>query len=127
MIPWLPDPTDDPLDEAPFPPTRLALGPGSPAPGLLCAGGSLRPARLRAAYSQGIFPWFSRGQPILWWSTDPRMVLFPGEFRLHRSLRKTLHRFAQDPRCEIRFNSAFDRVITACAASAWNGMPLPKK
>ena len=72
---------------------------------------------LRRAYSGGIFPWFSEGQPILWWSTDPRMVLFTDEFKLHRSLRKTLAKFAADPRCELRIDSAFSQVIRACSAS----------
>jgi leucyl/phenylalanyl-tRNA--protein transferase len=105
----------------PFPDTRQAWGPDAPAPGLLAAGGDLDTDTLCRAYRAGIFPWFSRGQPILWWSTDPRMVLFPGEFRLHRSLRKTLQRFVQNPGCEVRFNSAFDRVIAACAASEREG------
>ena len=113
-LPWL-EPGE------PFPDTRQAWGPDAPAPGLLAAGGTLDTDTLCRAYRAGIFPWFSRGQPILWWSTDPRMVLFPPEFRLHRSLRKTLQRFIQDPRCEVRFNSAFDRVIAACAASAREG------
>jgi leucyl/phenylalanyl-tRNA--protein transferase len=107
-LPWL-EPGD------PFPPARRAWGPGQPAPGLLAAGGALDVDTLRRAYSGGIFPWFSEGQPILWWSTDPRMVLFTDGFRLHRSLRKTLQRFAIDPRCEIRFDSAFAEVIRACS------------
>ena len=59
-------------------------------PGLLAAGGDLNPARLLAAYERGIFPWYSVQQPILWWSPDPRMLLFPDEFNVSRSLRKTL-------------------------------------
>jgi len=86
-------------------------------PGLLAAGGSLDVASLLQAYGSGIFPWFSEGQPILWWSTDPRMALFTDEFNLHRSLRKTIAKFRADPRCEIRFDSAFDQVIQACAGS----------
>lgn len=109
-LPWL-DPGD------PFPPPETAWRADQPAPGLLAAGGSLDVGTLRQAYSCGIFPWFSEGQPILWWSTDPRMVLFTDEFRLHRSLKKTLSHFAVDRRCEIRIDSAFDRVIEACAAS----------
>ncbi len=113
-LPWL-EPGD------PFPDTRQAWGPAAPAPGLLAAGGSLDVDTLCRAYGSGIFPWFSEGQPILWWSTDPRMVLVPAEFRLHRSLRKTLTRFIQDPRCEIRFDSAFDTVIAACAGTEREG------
>jgi leucyl/phenylalanyl-tRNA--protein transferase len=115
MIPWLPAPEDDPSDAAPFPPTASALGPDSPAPGLLCAGGSLRPARLRAAYARGIFPWFGDNEPVLWWSTAPRMVLQTADFRLHRSLRKTLRQFIAKPGCEMRIDSAFESVIAHCA------------
>lgn len=105
------------LDEATlgFPALQTALGANSPAPGLLAAGGDLRVERLHLAYTQGVFPWFSRGQPILWWSPDPRMVLFTSEFALHRSLRKTLQRFIVTPGCELRVDSAFDRVIVRCA------------
>lgn len=113
-LPWL-QPGD------PFPDPSSAWDHLQPAPGLLAAGGALDVDSLRRAYARGIFPWFSEGQPILWWSTDPRMVLFTGEFRLHRSLRKTIARFAADPRCEIRFDFDFPSVIAACAASARPG------
>jgi leucyl/phenylalanyl-tRNA--protein transferase len=109
-LPWL-QAGDD------FPPVEQAWDASSDAPGLLAAGGSLDVDTLRIAYSQGIFPWFSQGQPILWWSPDPRMVLQTTRFRLHRSLRKTLQRFEHDPRCAIRIDSAFARVIEACARS----------
>ena len=109
-LPWL-DPGD------PFPPASQACDTSQPAPGLLAAGGSLDVETLRRAYSGAVFPWFSDGQPILWWSTDPRMVLFTDEFRLHRSLRKTLTRFTHRPDCEIRIDSAFTEVINACAGS----------
>lgn len=113
-LPWL-EPGD------PFPPARRAWGPDDPAPGLLAAGGDLDVDTLKRAYSGGIFPWFSEGQPILWWSTDPRMVLFTSEFRLHRSLRKTLRRFVEDARCEVRFDTAFGDVIRACSGSRREG------
>lgn len=109
-LPWL-NPGD------PFPDPSRAWDERQPAPGLLAAGGALDVDTLRRAYGSGIFPWFSEGQPILWWSTDPRMVLFTDEFRLHRSLRKTVAKFVADPRCEIRFDSSFDAVIAACATS----------
>lgn len=109
-LPWL-NPGD------PFPDPSRAWDARQPAPGLLAAGGALDVPTLQRAYASGIFPWFSEGQPILWWSTDPRMVLYTAEFRLHRSLRKTLAKFIADPRCEIRFDSAFDAVIEACATS----------
>jgi leucyl/phenylalanyl-tRNA--protein transferase len=109
-LPWL-DPGD------PFPDPARAWDARQPAPGLLAAGGALDVDSLHRAYSSGIFPWFSEGQPILWWSTDPRMVLFPAEFRLHRSLRKTIARLAADPAFEIRIDFAFEDVIRACATS----------
>jgi leucyl/phenylalanyl-tRNA--protein transferase len=115
LVAWLHAP-DDPL-----PDTRQALPPGSDAPGLLAAGGELTPKRLTEAYSHGVFPWYSAGQPVLWWSPDPRMVLLVDEFRLSRSLRKTVKRFAADPRCELRIDSAFRRVIGACASAPREG------
>lgn len=101
----------------PFPDVALTWGENDPVPGLLAAGGQLDAEHLRSAYSQGIFPWFSIGQPILWWSPDPRMVLRVQDFRLHRSLRKTLQRFRHSPHCEIRIDSHFDTVIRHCAAT----------
>ena len=103
MIPWL-DPHDD------FPPVEQALRDPN---GLLCAGADLSPQRLLAAYRNGIFPWFSPGEPILWWSPDPRMVLFPDELRIPRSLRRRLQRGD----FEIRLDSAFAAVIDACATT----------
>ena len=118
MIAWLPD---DPADRTPFPPTASALGPHSDAPGLLAAGGRLTRWRLEQAYRHGVFPWYSPGQPVLWWSPDPRMVLPVAEFKLHRSLKKTLRRFLATPGCEIRFDSAFEQVIAACARTPRDG------
>jgi leucyl/phenylalanyl-tRNA--protein transferase len=109
-LPWL-DPGD------PFPDPSQAWDASQPAPGLLAAGGALDLDSLHRAYSSGIFPWFSEGQPILWWSTDPRMVLLPGEFKLHRSLRKLLTRLIVSPSFELRIDSAFDEVIQACSSS----------
>lgn len=105
----------------PFPPLSKAWPPGSPAPGLLAVGGALDVATLQAAYAATIFPWFSAGEPILWWSPDPRMVLEVDDFRLHHSLRKTLHRFMADDGAEIRFDSAFHDVIGACARKPRHG------
>jgi leucyl/phenylalanyl-tRNA--protein transferase len=102
MIPWL-------RGDAPFPPVSKALA--SPN-GLLCAGGDLSPKRIVEAYSRGIFPWFSEGDPILWWSPDPRMVLFPEELRVSRSLRKAVARGTY----EVRVDSAFEEVMRQCAA-----------
>lgn len=113
-LPWL-APGDD------FPPVAEAWGQATEAPGLLAAGGRLDVATLCEAYAHGIFPWFSEGQPILWWSPDPRMVLEVAQFRLHRSLRKTLQKFIATPGCEIRIDTAFDAVIEACAGSPREG------
>lgn len=101
MIPWLgPEPV--------FPPTRLALREPN---GLLAAGGDLSPQRILAAYSQGIFPWFSEGEPILWWSPAPRMVLCPAELKVSRSMDKVL----RNQRYEIRVDTAFREVMSACS------------
>ncbi len=113
-LPWL-EPGD------PFPPVASAWGEHDPAPGLLAAGGVLDVPTLLSAYAKGIFPWFSAGQPVLWWSTDPRMVLRPGAFRLHRSLRKTLKGLLAARRLEIRFNHSFEHVIRACAETPRDG------
>ncbi len=115
MIAWIRHPRQR------LPPTDQALGPESEAPGLLAAGGELTPQRLEEAYSHGIFPWYSAGQPVLWWSPEPRMVLYTGEIRLARSLRKTLRRFAARPGCELRIDSALDRVVEACATTPRDG------
>lgn len=102
-------------DDEDFPPTALALGAGSDAPGLLAAGRRLDPAVLERAYRRGIFPWFGPGQPVLWWAPDPRMVLPAAELHITHSFAKTLRRFARDPACEIRIDHDFGRVIDACA------------
>jgi leucyl/phenylalanyl-tRNA--protein transferase len=113
-IPWLDD-------LAPLPPTATALGPDTPAPGLVAAGGGLAPARLREAYTHGVFPWYSPGQPVLWWSPDPRMVLRCADFRLSHSLRKSLRRFLRTPGCAVRFDHDTPAVIQACADAARDG------
>jgi leucyl/phenylalanyl-tRNA--protein transferase len=104
-ITWL-----SPLD-APewFPPLEQALE--EPA-GLLAAGGDLSPARLVAAYARGIFPWYSPGQPVLWWSPDPRAVLFPDEFHCSRSLARTIRR----GEFSVSEDRDFAAVIDGCAA-----------
>lgn len=106
-----------------FPPVSKAWGHDDPAPGLLAAGSKLNVATLVQAYSQGIFPWYSEGQPILWWSPNPRMVLQTQRFKLHRSLRKTLQHFLSNPACEVRFDTAFVDVINACASKPRDGQP----
>jgi leucyl/phenylalanyl-tRNA--protein transferase len=100
---------------------NAAWGQDSDAPGLLAAGADLGVERLLEAYSNGIFPWFNPDQPVLWWSPDPRMVLQTAQFKLHRSLRKTLSRYAAHPQFELCFDKAFDQVIEACAQSPREG------
>jgi leucyl/phenylalanyl-tRNA--protein transferase len=102
-IPWLGDPAD-------FSRASSTLN-GSPD-GLAAAGGRLAPEWLLNAYQHGIFPWYSEGDPILWWSPNPRLVLFPGEIRIHRSLRRVL----RQQRFEVRIDTAFPAVVSACAA-----------
>ena len=109
MIPWL-ESTEN------FPPLELALREPN---GLLCAGGDLTPQRLVQAYLNGIFPWYSPGEPILWWSPDPRMVLFPAEFHLSRSLRKTL----RNCNYRVRLDTGFKAVIQACARTPRRDQP----
>ena len=96
----------DPPDA--FPPLEQAL---DDPDGLLCAGGDLSTARLLEAYRRGIFPWYSEGQPILWWSPDPRAVLIPAEFRVSRSLGKTL----RNRGVETTLDRAFAEVVAHCA------------
>ena len=114
QLPWL-------EPDEPLPHPQEAWGAADPAPGLLAAGGGLDVTRLRSAYAQGSFPWYGPGQPILWWTPDPRMVLPLGEFRLHRSLRKTVQAFRSNARAEIRIDHAFHDVITACATIGRGG------
>jgi leucyl/phenylalanyl-tRNA---protein transferase len=97
-----------------FPPLEQAL---HEPPGLLAAGGDLSPARLLAAYERGVFPWYSAQQPILWWSPDPRMVLYPKEFKCSRSLAKTL----RNGPYTTRTDHAFGATIRACAAPRRGG------
>jgi leucyl/phenylalanyl-tRNA---protein transferase len=92
-----------------FPPLEQALDEPS---GLLAAGGDLSPERLVAAYRRGIFPWYSPGQPVLWWSPDPRAVLFPDEFHCPRSLAKTL----RNGGLQASLDQDFEAVIDGCAA-----------
>lgn len=106
MIPWL-------TSDLSFPPPELALIEPN---GLLALGGDLSCKRLIQAYSKGIFPWFNEDEPILWWSPDPRMVLFPAELKIARSLRKAL----QKHNYQVSADRSFDQVIAACAAPRRN-------
>lgn len=105
MIPWLREGED-------FPPVSSALRQPN---GLLAASIEITPARLVAAYEQGVFPWYAEGEPVLWWSPDPRMVLHVDEFRVSRSLRKTLAQVAANSRVELWLDRNFAAVMRACA------------
>lgn len=107
VIPWL-------RSDTPFPPLDEALDEPN---GLLAASADVTPGRLLDAYRHGIFPWYAEGQPVLWWSPNPRMVLFVDEFRLKRSLRKAV----RQEWFEIRVDSAFRDVMHACAAAPRRG------
>ncbi len=105
-IPWL-------ESGDPFPPVDQALIEPN---GLLAAGADLSPERLLDAYARGIFPWFNEEDPVLWWSPDPRMVLFPRELHVSRTLRRAIrsHQFS------VTFDRAFDAVVEGCAAPRSN-------
>jgi len=92
----------------PFPPVETAMIEPN---GLLAAGGDLNPKRLLRAYRRGIFPWYEQGQPILWWSPNPRAVLYPSQFRLTRSLRKSV----RNKPYTVSFDQAFREVMLGCA------------
>lgn len=101
---WI-DPNDH---RAKFPDVSLALREPN---GLLAVGGDLSPRRLITAYMQGIFPWYSQGQPILWWSPDPRAVVFPHKIKVSRSMRKAF----RNGKFEVTFDCVFRDVLAACA------------
>ena len=95
-------------NKTPFPTSEWAL---TEPNGLIAAGGNLSPERLLMAYQSGIFPWFGEGEPILWWTPDPRCVIFSEQFKPNRSLRKIIN----SNKFEVRTNTAFEAVIDACA------------
>lgn len=110
-LPWL-------AVDTPFPPAEYAL---TEPDGLLAAGADLSMDRLIQAYSNGIFPWYSEGEPVLWWSPDPRMVLATKDFSPSHSLRKLLRQIAAQeidaqPRVQVRVDTVFSRVMAQCAA-----------
>lgn len=96
-------------DTLEFPDPSLAL---SDPDGLIAVGGDLSPERILAAYRKGIFPWFNPGDPILWWSPDPRTVVFPNQLHISKSLRKTLRKATY----RVTFDNCFEEVMRACAA-----------
>jgi leucyl/phenylalanyl-tRNA--protein transferase len=109
-LPWI-------VEGQPLPPVSGAWDASSPAPGLLAASSDLSAQRLMDAYAEGVFPWFNVGQPVLWWSPDPRMVLQTRDFRFHRSLQQSLKRLSTNPDFELCFDRDFAQVIRRCATS----------
>jgi leucyl/phenylalanyl-tRNA--protein transferase len=109
LAPYWIDPRDSNVD---FPDVSLAL---EEPDGLLAVGGDLSPARLTAAYRQGIFPWYNDDQPILWWAPNPRAVLFPADLKISRSLQKTLRKTLHNKKFTVSFDQAFAEVIEACS------------
>ena len=107
MIEWL-------AQGAPFPPVASALNEPN---GLLAASQWISPQAIASAYTQGIFPWYGPDEPVLWWSPDPRMVLFTAEFKISRSLTKTLRAVAGSNHLTLRLNQAFSEVMRACATT----------
>ncbi len=103
-IPFLSD-TDD---TTPFPPVHTAMQDPN---GLLMAGANLKPDRILSAYQQGIFPWYSEGEPILWWSPNPRCVIWPDQLKISRSLRKVI----KQQKLQVSHNQAFRSVVEACS------------
>lgn len=109
-LPWI-------VEGQPLPSVSGAWDASSPAPGLLAASSDLSAQRLMDAYAEGVFPWFNVGQPVLWWSPDPRMVLQTRDFRFHRSLQQSLKRWSTNPDFELCFDRDFAQVIRRCATS----------
>lgn len=120
MVPWLEDLGD-------FPHSSLALTQLDDADGLLCASASISAAHLKRSYPRGIYPWYSEGDPVLWWTPSQRAVLFTAEFKLHKSLRKTLTRYQVGGRMQVRVDSVFSDVLSACSnrpEGTWMTAPL---
>lgn len=113
-LPWI-------LEGQALPPVSWAWDASSPAPGLLAASSDLSAQRLMDAYAEGVFPWFNMGQPVLWWSPDPRMVLRTRDFRFHRSLQQSFKRWFLTPGFELCFDRDFAQVIRLCATAPRSG------
>lgn len=113
-LPWIE------ADQA-LPAPDCAWSARSSAPGLLAASPDLTVQQVAQAYAQGTFPWYNRGQPVLWWSPDPRMVLQPKAFRFHRSLQQNLKKQRHVPGVRLCFDTAFTQVMQGCASSPRHG------
>ncbi len=126
MVPWLEDCARFDTDIH-YPPSEQALTAADDADGLLCASARITAAHLARSYPLGIYPWYSEGDPVLWWTPSQRAVLFTEQFKLHNSLRKTLQRWQASGRMQIKIDTAFDAVLAQCANRAqgtWMSEPL---
>jgi leucyl/phenylalanyl-tRNA---protein transferase len=115
MVPWLEDLGD-------FPHSSLALSAADDADGLLCASASISAALLQRSYPRGIYPWYSKGDPVMWWTPSQRAVLRVADFKLHKSLRKTIVKYQASGTMTVRVDTAFEAVLAACAdrpAGTW--------
>ena len=106
-------------DPSQFPPTSNAL---ANPDGLLAASAFIGPDWLKASYTKGIFPWYSENEPVLWWSPSPRAVLYTEDFKLHKSLRKTLRKVQKQPERSVTLNNQFEAVIRGCAMPRADGL-----
>ena len=102
----------------PFPNPLLEADPDPSVPGLIAVSEQIYPGQLARAYQQGICPWYSDNQPVLWWSPDPRMILKPGNFKCSDSLRKIIRLFCQNTQSQVEIDGDFGAVIRSCATSA---------
>ena len=101
----------------PFPNPLIEVDPDPTVPGLMAVSERIYPGQLARAYQSGIFPWYSDGQPVLWWSPDPRMVLDPHNFKCSESLKKHIRHFCQEAHSEVLVDADFSAVVRACATS----------
>lgn len=115
----MPVPQLTPYDH--FPDLKTSPDPDPEIPGLIATSRDISANQLLDAYSHGVFPWYSEGQPILWWSPNPRMVLYPEEFHVTKSLRNTMRKVLEDPRFEIRVDYDFYSTIRGCATQPRHG------
>ncbi len=114
MVPWLED-FDTANAQFSFPDTRNALTAADEADGLLCASASITAEHLMRSYPLGIYPWYSAGDPVLWWTPSQRAVLFTAEFKRHKSLQKTIRKHQMSGRMKVRIDTAFEAVLATCA------------
>jgi leucyl/phenylalanyl-tRNA---protein transferase len=120
MVPWLEDIGD-------FPHSSLALTQADDADGLLCASATISAEHLKRSYPRGIYPWYSDGDPVLWWTPSQRAVLKTADFKLHKSLKKTIGRWQSSGRMQVRVDQAFAQVLSGCAdrpGGTWMTAPL---